>query len=75
MSPYISVLAHKRFYLFILSIILFTASMFGPPGVKVAHLFTTFDFQSIFNILFQHEEAFRLPDTTLRVVVFSIGFL
>ena len=49
--------------------------MFGPPGVKVAHLFTTFDFQSIFNILFQHEEAFRLPDTTLRVVVFSIGFL
>ena len=71
----LSLLLHKRLYLFIISLIFLIISMFGPVGVKVSHIAGSLDLLHAYDILINHPNPFRLPDTTIRIIIFLIGLI
>ena len=70
-----SLLTHKRLYLLALSLTLLAVSLFGPPTVKVYGVISTLDISKLIEILTASETIFRMPDTHLRLLIFTSAML
>ena len=70
-----SLLTYKRSYLFALSLILLTISISGPPSIGIYGIITSLDINSLIEVYTTSETLFRMPDTHLRIIVFSVAIL
>jgi len=70
-----SLLTHKRPYFFALSLILLMISISGPPSVKIYGIITSLDINKLIDVYTTSETLFRMPDTYLRLLVFSLAIL
>ena len=68
-------LTHKRLYLLALSLTMLTVSLFGPPTVKVYGVITSLDISQLIEIFATSQTIFRMPDTPLRQLVFTLAIL
>ena len=70
-----SLLTYKRPYLFALSLILLVISISGPPSTKIYGVIISLDINRLIDIYTTSENLFRMPDTYLRIIIFSSAIL
>ena len=72
-SGLIVLLTHKRLYLFALSLVLLIISISGPPSIGIYDVITSMDINRLIDIYSNSQTLIRMPDTYLRILVFSIA--
>ena len=70
-----SLLAEKKLYLFLLSIIFLSASIFGNESIPIKALISDFNIGELINLYNSSDEFFRSPNTSLRITLFALGVL
>jgi O-antigen ligase len=66
-----SLLTHKRLHLFVLSLILLVISISGPPSIGIYGAVISMDINRLIEIYSNSQTLIRMPDTYLRILVFS----
>ena len=61
----------KRFYLFASSVLVLVASISGPPNIGIYATVVSLDINQLITIISSSDSWFRIPDTFLRIILFS----
>ena len=75
MSTSFAWIRERRLLAFLVSILIITISLFGPPNVPVYKYFIELDIQGLIEIAKTHESVFKTPSTMSRILLLILGLL
>ena len=68
-----TLLAEKKFHLFVFSVFFLLVSVFGNESIPIRHLITNFNIEEILFLYNSSDEFFRTPNTSIRITLFILG--
>ena len=70
-----SLFLNRKIFLFFISLVFLFLSILGPSELGITHLILTLDYKELINIYNQSPSFFRMPNTSLRLVLFLLSMI